>query len=178
MLDIQVTVEGDKVLIAGLDRYAMEIPKAIDRGLRRIGAGIEREAYAWLSGPGAPGKSRRTAKEGERTGFTKKSGERVSFSLLSGAGAYPVPVRTGNLRGHLDWLAPGQSKTSDTGSFTAGSFEAVVYDSAEYARVIHEGAGSSKKYGPRPYLTDALERFNAGERIKATLEEEIGKLAR
>lgn len=100
---------------------------------------------------------------------------REAFDLLSGSsasvGGYPVPIITGNLRRLLDWLKPGASKDG----FTAGPLEAVVYNSAEYARTIHEGWGSSAKFGARPYLTDAFKRFNQGEKAAEIVMEEIDK---
>jgi hypothetical protein len=150
MLDIRVTVEGDKVVISDLARYAREIPHAVDRGLKRAAVGIERAAFDFLSGPG------------------------IKKDNIPGGG-YPVPVRTGHLRQLLDWLEPGQSKSGPAGTFTAGAHEVVVYDSALYANVIHEGRGSSEKFGPRRYLTDALKKFNEGEGIKGAIEKEIAK---
>ncbi|MDA8104672.1 MAG: hypothetical protein M0Z71_04765 [Nitrospiraceae bacterium] len=144
MLDLQIKIEGDRVIIDGLNRFASEgFQEAITRGLSRIGKGVFRTAFEWLSGTATP------------------------------AGAYPVPVVTGHLRRLLDWLFPGQSKSSNGLSFTAGPDETVIYDSAEYARTIREGRGSSAKYGPRDYLTDAFEKFNESERAKEILEEEI-----
>lgn len=150
MLDITVTIEGQKVVIAGLDKLATGLQGAASRGLERAAIGIHRSAHGFLSGAGA-----------------KKSN--VS------SGGYPVPVRTGHLRRSLNWLKPGESKTGPAGTFTAGQNEVVIFDSAEYANVIHEGLGSSAKFGPRRYLTDALEQFSAGDRIKRTIEEEIEK---
>jgi len=173
MFDLTVTVEGDRVLIDGLEKAASGVPKAITRGLSRIAKGIHGGAMDYLSGPGGAGKAqRRKPEEGERTGFKNKTtGKRVKFDLFEGAGAYPVPVRRGNLRRLLDYVEPGESK----GGFTAAPDEAIVYDSAEYASVILDGTGSSAKYGPRDYLTDGYERFNEGDRIVKTLEEEIAK---
>jgi len=153
MLDIQVRIEGDKVILEGLNRLAASMPRAIDRGLQRIGKGIHREAYAFLSGAGSKAATRKGAY----------------------AGGYPVPVRMGHLRRSLAWLKPGETKTGDVGAFTAGEHEVVIYDSARYADAIHEGKGSSAKFGRRPYLTAALDFFNQGSRIKAPLEEELKK---
>ncbi len=86
-----------------------------------------------------------------------------------------MPVRTGFLRHVLDWLNPGESKSSSIGTFTAGADEVVIYNSAEYAGVIHDGRGSSAKFGPRRFLTDALVKFNSNDQIKQTIEEEIEK---
>lgn len=81
--------------------------------------------------------------------------EEAAQANLSGAGqpfSYPVPVRTGNLRGQL-----GSEKLSATA--------AEVFDTADYAWAVHEGvfnqwAGRGKtrrvKKPARPFLTDAL----------------------
>lgn len=156
MLDISVKIEGDKVVIEGLNRFAAEMPKAVQRGMQRAATGIYRGASEWLKGPGS--------KTSVRKGVKGAS-----------PGSYPVPVRTGHLRRSLNWLKSGQSKTGDIGTFTAGPHEVVVYNSARYADTIHEGRGSSARFGPRRFLTDALEIFNQGERIKGIIEEEINQ---
>lgn len=171
MLDLQVTIQGDRVVVANLQRYARELPHAVDRGLKRVVRGLHRLAYEWLSAAGAMSASNVVG----TFGFTKKSGEAIRHDLYGDAGGYPVPVRTGHLRRMLDWLDPGESKTGEAGAFTAGPHEVVLFDSAIYAGVIHEGSGSSAKFGPRRYAADALERFNQGSRIVAILEEEIGR---
>jgi hypothetical protein len=150
MLDISVTIEGDKITVAGLNEIASRIPNAVKRGLERSAQGIHRAAYEFLSGAGA------------------KKSNRAS-------GGYPVPVRTGFLRHVLDWLNPGASKSSSMGTFTAGADEVVIYNSAEYAGVIHDGRGSSATLGPRRFLTDALVKFNSNDQIKRAIEEEIEK---
>ncbi len=103
---------------------------------------------------------------------------REAFDLLTGSagspGAYPVPVETGNLRRLLDWLKPDARK----GEFKAGDLEAIVYDSAEYARTIHDGLGSSAKFGARPFITDGFERFNEGGKLAEIAAEEIENLAK
>jgi hypothetical protein len=166
MLDLHVEIQGDKILIDGLKGLSSHgIAAAQKRGLSRIARGTHREAFKWLSGPGGANKKIRK----DYVGFTKKSGEDVMFRSFKGAGAYPVPTRTGNLRSHLDWLDPGESKDE----FAATPDEAIVYDSAEYASDIHEGAGSSAKYGPREFLEDGFNDFNQGGRAPAILDEEL-----
>lgn len=101
---------------------------------------------------------------------------REAFDFLSGAGGnpggYPVSVETGNLRRLLNWLKPGASK----GEFKAGDLEAIVYDSAIYSRSIHDGTGSSAKFGARPYITDGFERFNRGDKLARIADEEVEKV--
>jgi hypothetical protein len=150
MLDIRATIEGDRVLLEGLGRFARNTPEAVERGLERVVTGVYREAFDLLSGPGA-----------------KRS--KVP------PGQYPVPVRRGYLRQMLDFVLAGESKTGDAGTFTAGDLEAIVFNSALYAEVIHEGKGSSEKFGPRPFMDDAYETFDRGGRVVEILEEEIAK---
>jgi hypothetical protein len=165
---LSMRVEGDKVFIEGLDRFAAGgLQAARQRAARRIGSGVFNAAHQWLSGPGGASKKVRT----DYVGFTKKSGEDVMFRSYKGAGAYPVPVRSGNLRNHLDWLMPGQSKAG----VTAAHNEIIIFDSAEYARRISEGTGSSAKFGPRPFLIDGFNTFNRGGKAVGIVEEEIGK---
>ena len=156
MLNLSATVQGDKLVISGLNELAADLSGAIDRGLERGAKGIHRSAFEWLSGPGSQ--------------VSRKKG--VSGSA---AGSYPVPVVTGNLRRLLDWVKPGESKSTETGSYTAGQHEIVVYDSAIYADPIFEGRGSSAKFGPRNALVDGFNQFNQGDQIVHILEEEIQK---
>jgi hypothetical protein len=172
MLNLNVTVSGDKVVIAGLREFSAEMPKAINRGLSNVAKGTYGFAFKWLSGPGGVAKKKTLVGpiRGSK-GFTKKSGEQVNFKVFQGAGSYPVPVRTGNLRSLLNWLQPGASKDG----FTAGPMEVIIYDSALYASVIHDGTGSSAKFGKRPFLTDAFNQFNQGAGVAGAVEEEIQK---
>lgn len=71
----------------------------------------------------------------------------VSGSGASNPGAYPVPVRSGNLRRSMDWGFTGNA----SGYIVAGG------NNAPYAIPIHEGTGSSAKFGPRHFQTDAGE---------------------
>ncbi len=140
MLDIQVSIEGDRVIIEGLESFAKTMPKAVKRGLERAAKGVHREAYEWLSGTKA-----------------------------SSPGGYPVPVVTEHLRRMLNWLRPGEIKDN----IRAGEFESIVYNRAEYAAVIHEGTHTSKKYGKRPFLEDALRIFSETGKIERVFEDEI-----
>lgn len=174
MLALNVTITGDKVIIDGLNQLAAELPHVVQRGLKTVARGVHRGAMDWLNGAGGNNSKtrigkRQIKKEGLRSGFNKKSGERIDFKLWNNSGGYPVPVRTGNLKRLLDFVDPGQSK----GSFAAGPLEVIVYDSAEYASTIHEGTGSSAKFGRRPYLEDALKSFNADDGIANAIENEL-----
>lgn len=182
MLALNVTISGDKIIIDGLHQLAAELPKAVSRGLKVVARGVYGSAMDWLNGAGgfnsyetrtSKGGNQYQKKTGSKTelydGFTRKSGESQQFKRFSDSGSYPVPVRVGNLKRLLDFVDPGQSK----GSFSAGPTEVVVYNSAEYARTIHEGTGSSAKFGRRPFLEDALKTFNAGDGIAAAIENEI-----
>jgi len=171
MLDVRI--EGAAAVIEGLGRLAADgIPSAVERGLVRIGAGVYGEVLYWLSGGGGASKKTRT----DYAGFTNKSGKEVMFRSYQGAGGYPVPKRTGYLSQQLDWLKPGESKSGDVCALTAGKNEVVIYNPSLYANAIHEGKGSSAKFGPRRYMTDGLERFNAGDAMKRIMEEEISKV--
>ena len=170
MLDLSISIEGNKVLIDGLDRFSEGTPAApFNEGLTvRVSGSTEKHLH-FLSGAGAKGVSHEVASK--KTGKTYLKWEKQSVP----AGGYPVPVRTGNLRSHLNLLLHGQRKSDEFGSFGAGAFENILYDSVPYSIVVHEGIGTSAEYGPRRYVTDALERFNQGDRIKGILEEEIRK---
>lgn len=180
MLDIDVKIEGHKIIIEGLNSFASEFPGAIQKGLARSAEGITIAAETFLHGAGAKGEYVKT-----KTGKTRWKKRDIPIS----PGGYPVPIRSGLLRRSLKWLYPGQSETWGDfselasrkvvkgGSVTAGVFEAIVYNRAPYAWVIHEGTRTSAKYGPRRFLTDALKRFNQGDKIKKIMLEEIAKAA-
>jgi hypothetical protein len=182
MLDINVTIIGDKIIIDGLNQFMAEMPKVVQGGLKKVVRGVHRSAMDFLNGAGGINNyETRASKSGKQyqkktgskvemyEGFTRASGEAQMFKRFTDSGGYPVPVRTGNLKRLLDFLDPGQSK----GEFIAGPMEAIVYDSAEYASVIHEGTGSSAKFGKRPFVDDALAAFNQGDGIASAIEEEI-----
>jgi hypothetical protein len=104
-------------------------------------------------------------------GKSAKSVDGEQIKRLSGppiVGNYPVPVHSkkaggkktgGHLRGSSGWAVQGHK-------------QAAVFNTAEYAFVIHDGRGSSEKYGPRPFLDDAVKAVDvsgivAGEVRKA-----------
>ncbi len=171
MLDIKASLEGDKVIIDGLENLAEHLTDTIQRGLSKIAGGVYDRAFAFLSGPGAKGTSE--YRVSKKTG--KKYLKYTKRDTPIAAGQYPVPVRTGFLQSALDFLEPGETKNAFGETFTAGPLEAIVFDAAEYAKTIHEGLGSSAKYGPRQFITDAFEKFNQGERAAQTLDEEIAE---
>lgn len=150
MLDISIKLEGDKVLIAGLKAAAEEMPRAIIKGFTRAGLGVYRESFAFLSGPGA-----------------KKS--KVP------PGGWPVPVRTGHLRRSLNWVKPGESKSDQGHTVTAGADQTIIYNAAPYAAAIHEGTWTQRFHDKRPFLRGGYEKFNQGEHVKEILMEEIHK---
>jgi hypothetical protein len=169
VLDLSITVDGDRVVIEGLGRLQQgKLLDAAILGIENAAIGIHREAFKNLSGAGAKGTSKQTTSK-SRKSYLKWEKQTVA------AGGYPVPVRTGNLRRLLDWLKPGESKSGPAGTFKAGQAEVIIYDSAIYAGVIHEGRGSSAKFGPRRFLIDALGKFNQDNAIKASIEKEIQK---
>ncbi len=86
-----------------------------------------------------------------------------------------MPVRTGKLLGMLDWLGPGDSKTGDVGTISAGENEFLIFDSAKYALAVFEGLGSSAKFGPRNAILDAFEMFQHGGQIQQLVSEEVRK---
>ena len=182
MLSVNVTISGDRVIINGLNQLAAEMPKVVQRGLKKVARGTYRIAMDKINGAGGFNSyETRTSSSGKQyqkktgsklnryVGFTRSDGAQAMFKSFTDSGGYPVPVRTGNLKRLLDWLDPGETK----GVFSAGQMEVVVYDSALYASVIHQGTGSSAKFGPRPFMTDALNKFNQGNGISGILNTEI-----
>lgn len=133
-LSLNVRMEGDKLVAKGLAAVEALLPGAIQKGLEAVARAGYSGAFDLLSGPRDP------------------------------AGAYPVPVVRGHLRRLLGWVKPGASKSKGGETFTSGKFEAIVFDAAEYSVAIHEGKGSSRKYGQRPYITDSMAEVD-GEKI-------------
>jgi hypothetical protein len=157
MFGVKTEIKGDKIVIKGLRRMAAEFPHAFDRGLSRSVKGIHREAHDFLSGPGR--------KDGDIAG-----------------GGYPVPIRSGHLRRMLNFLEPNRSKTVNDGdeaiTFVAGKHEAIVFNAASYGESVHDGYGSSKGFGPRPFIDDAFEEFNRSVGVTKTIQDEVGKAIR
>jgi len=166
-MNITISLEGDKLVIENLNAMPGKVQRLAGKGLKLVARGVHSNAMDYLNGPGSKGEYITT-----KTGKTRWQKRKTPIP----AGGYPpVPVRTGNLKRLLDFLDPGETFSNDKGSFTAGKTEIVVFDSARYARVIHEGLGSSAKFGKRPYLHDALQKFNAGDNIVHIVTREIEK---
>jgi len=169
MLGIKTTFRGKKAFLRKTRRVPRKIKqKAIPRGIRRIVKGVIALALKNLSGP----------RRGLKTVTAKSGRQRAVPQKPELAGGYPVPRVSGNLLKLLGWLYPGQSKTSNGYSFAAGPMEGLLFNSAEYSKIISEGLGSSADYGPRRFAADAFEAFNAGGKAADIMTEEIMKEAR
>lgn len=167
MLNVRFQPQNNDPLFRALNILAGNAQPAINRGLAKAVREILRRADDWVNGPGAK-------------------------SSNIDPGGYPVPNRTGNLRQLLYMVLPGKTKSlpaanpyfrspgtpireSVSGSVAANMLEAFIGDSAEYANVIRKGTGSSKDYGPRPFLEDAVEEYDRDVGIAATIAEAIWK---
>jgi hypothetical protein len=171
MIDVQVRMDGEKALMAGLRRVSHRMEPAIRRGLTRSIREAHREGTALLSGPG---RKRVRTRSYRGKGPTAARGQ---FAMLGGApGSYPVPVIMGHLRRELGHVEPGRTKVAGGLVFRAGKLEAVLFDAAEYADVIAQGKGSSAKYGKRPFLTDAVKQVNTAGNLEHELQKEADGL--
>ena len=75
----------------------------------------------------------------------------LSGDLNDGAGAYPIPVRTGNLRrGHFFNVSP--------------QLFAIVGNTTSYAKTIHE---------TRPFLDDAVDSVDAVKLVSENLNKTV-----
>ncbi len=167
-LELNIKIEKSNVLIAGLKKLDRDYPAAINRGLSDIIMGVYGEAFKLLSGPGAKVKTTGTA-------VNKKIKNRRDTKQDIGAGKYPVPVRTANLKDLLNFVLPGRTKSTGGLSFGAGKNAGIVYNASEYARIIHEGLGTSRKHGPRRYITDGVTKYDRGGKMARDLETQIDK---
>lgn len=168
MLNVKITPINEKIVIEDLGAFAENFRPATMRGLERAAAGIFELAHDWLSGPGGGTVTyKREWSAGGEVRRKKKYG--------NPPGGYPVPVRTGHLRRSLAWLGPGESKTGDVGSVTAGDDEFIIFNSASYALAVFLGLGSSSAYGPRDAIADAFMMFNHGGGIQRLISEEVRK---
>lgn len=90
--------------------------------------------------------------------------ERGSKEQLAGSGqpgAYPVPRRTGDL-----WRGMGIDAPRRMGD----GWQAVVFNDAPHATVIHEGLHTSARFGPRRFMTDTIGRVDPAARLQAWME--------
>ena len=160
MLNISVTIENEKVILEGLEGFSEDIrTKAIPEALREIASGTAREAIRFLEGP----------KRGLKTVKAKGSG-RQRATPQGEAGGYPVP-RFPVICAYYEMARPNRTTESEGLSFTTGPMDAVIFNSAGYASVIHEGMGTSAKYGERRYIDDAFEVFNQGDKAIGLITE-------
>jgi hypothetical protein len=142
---------------------------AVIRGLTRSVREAHAEGTRLLSGPG---RKRVRSRSYRGKGPTAARGQ---FDMLGGeAGSYPVPVITGHLRRSLGFVEPGRAKVAGGLVFRAGKLEAVLFDAAEYADVIAQGKLSSARYGPRPYMRDAIGKVNTARNVDRELQREAG----
>lgn len=88
-------------------------------------------------------------------------------------GRYPVNVFTGWLRRLQGFVTPGHTRSSGGFSFTAGRNEAVLFNSAAYAGVIHDGTHTSGKYGKRPFETDAIASVDVVSILRAAMDRAV-----
>jgi len=135
-----------------LKRVEKSIPKAVDEGLKRWAVTAFDRAQLNLSGAGS---------KYENVGgkYRRRKG-RVS------GGGYPVPARTGNLKGSQDFIVPGDSKAG----ITAKSGQAYLVNTAKYAVAVHEGRGPHKGFGPRRFALDAVNDTRSKGRMAISLE--------
>ena len=179
---VSITIKGMNKLMRELDDLAnRRLPAAQRAALKDIAREVHGLAFENLSGPGRTPVRLRTARrytysdgniERRTLNKTRKRGQ---FSMLGAKpGSYPVPVVAGNLRRLLGFVDPGESVSSNGLTFTAGDDEAIVFDSAEYAKVIHDGTRSSARYGPRRYIADALAKSNAVEIAEGHVRGAVG----
>jgi hypothetical protein len=145
MLNIEFIADYREALKA-LNASPAQVDKGVKKGLTIVAKGIHNNAKVFLSGKSKP------------------------------RGAYPVPKVTGDLQQvFLGFVLPGKSTTSGGVTFNAQKNEVIVFNSADYANLIHEGKETSAKYGPRRFLTDAFELFNRDTPVTEIIINEINK---
>jgi len=122
------TTSNIKSFTRRLDAIAKRIPKALDKGLSSWAVLAHKDALKNLSGPG------------------------LKKSNVPG-GAYPVPVRTGQLRRSEDYVLPGRSKHG----ITARHGQAYLVNTTAYASEVHDGKGRHVRFGKREFAADAIQ---------------------
>ncbi len=176
MLDLNITIDNEKIVINGLQNAVGVVAHGAEIGVMRVAVGIFAEAFKLLQGPARSRVSIFTGKKEyyKKTGKRKRAPMRgITNATVARPGSYPVPRITSNLLTRLAFVKPGETKTVNNYTFSAGRLEAIVFNAAEYASNIHDGTGTSEKYGARPYITDAVQNYDRGGRIVAVIEEEI-----
>ena len=98
----------------------------------------------------------------QRIAALVEQGARKNLTGAGAPGSYPVPIRTGALRGSL---ASESDQTSAT-----------IFATAEYAGAVHVGyraygRPNGKVIPPRPFLADALEQTDIPGELNAALEQ-------
>lgn len=169
---LTVAIKGLDETISRLDRLQVDSITALRRAMVDVAKGIHNEAQALLSGPGRR-QMKLVSRHKTLTNLNRRNLRGQFSSLESRPGAYPVPVITGHLRRSLDWVKPGASKSGNGQVFSAGPDEVIIYNSARYARVIHDGTHSSTKAGKRPFLLDALKNYDRGGNIRRILDQRL-----
>jgi len=167
----RIEITGDRVLVKNLDQYDKGISdRALPKALKAIGRDVVGKATELLTGN----------RTGVKTLTSKNDIERTVRTNPSVSGAYPVTIFTGNLRRLAGMVNPGETVSSDDRaggeiSYTAGPEEVIIFNSAFYASMIHEGLGSSEKYGARPFLDDAIEAIHSSGNMDNRIIEELEK---
>jgi len=124
-----------KSTIKRLKRYEKGIQKSLNRGLSKWVLMAHKSARRLLSGSGK-----------------------------SAAGAYPVPVRTGQLRRAQDYILPGKSKHG----ITARQGDAYLVNTVRYAAAIHK---------KRPFAQDGINQTRSEGMRAISLELRKGLMA-
>lgn len=86
--------------------------------------------------------------------------------IISGKGYSKAPYLTGNMyRGVTSTVVP---------------LRGTIYPTASYAEYVHEGRGSNRNYGRRPFMEDASEDTKpfAEKELKSQVDDELNKIAR
>jgi len=84
----------------------------------------------------------------------------VAKQLVKGGYGRPV-YQTGYLHDHIKSLYPRPLTT-------------IIESQASYSQYPHEGTGTSRKYGPRPFMKDAA--MSEAKNIKTRIENAINKI--
>lgn len=178
MIALAMTIENEKVVIAGLSAAGAAIPVGASAGMGRVAAGIFGEAFKKLQGPARSrvriftNNDKRYARSGKRTRVQSRG---RTESIGARPGSYPVPRVTSHLLTRLSYIGTNESRSDNGKTFATGTLESMVFNAADYASVIRDGTHSSSKYGARPFDTDAVIAYDGNGNIAAVMNEEIQK---